>query len=90
MKKITLISLSALFAASLSLSAQAADNPFGMADLDKSSLIAMSSTPDGKCGGGKCGDSKDKKEGKCGDGKDKKEGKCGDGKDKKDAKCGGN
>jgi len=79
MKKIISISLAALFAASLSFSLQAAENPFGMADLDAAAKVAMSSSPDGKCGG-------DKKEGKCGDDK-KKEGKCGG--DKKDSKCGG-
>lgn len=45
-------------------------------------------TLEGKCGEGKCGGSKAKKEGKCGEGKcggskAKKEGKCGEG------KCGG-
>ena len=59
-------------------------------------------TLEGKCGEGKCGGSKAKKEGKCGEGKcggdkdkkAKKEGKCGEGKcggskAKKEAKCGG-
>ncbi len=84
MNKIITISLAALFAASLSFSLQAAENPFGMSDLDAGSKVAMSSSPEGKCGGekkeGKCGG--DKKEGKCGDSK-KKDGKCGEG------KCGG-
>ncbi len=78
MKKIISMSLAALFAASLSFSLQAAENPFGMSDLDTSSKVAMSSMPDGKCGDG------DKKEGKCG-GDKKKEGKCGGDK----SKCGG-
>lgn len=81
MKKIIPMSLAVLFAASLSFSLQAAENPFGMSDLNTSSKVAMSSMPDGKCGGS------DKKEGKCG-GSDKKDGKCG-GADKKDGKCGG-
>ena len=38
---------------------------------------------EGKCGEGKCGGDKGKKEGKCGGDKGKKEGKCGEG------KCGG-
>jgi len=70
MKKIITMSLAALFAASLSFSLQAAENPFGMSDLDTSTKTAMSSTPEGKCGDGK-------KDGKCG-GDKKKEGKCGD------------
>ena len=84
MKKIITMSLAALFAASLSFSLQAAENPFGMSDLDTSTQTAMSSKPEGKCGDGKkdgkCGG--DKKDGKCG-GDKKKEGKCGGG------KCGG-
>jgi len=77
MKKIISIALAALFAASLSISAQAAENPFGMTDLQQSAnKVAMST---GKCAGGddsKCGGDK----GKCGG--DKKDGK-------KDGKCGG-
>ena len=73
MKKIISISLAALFAASLSMSVQATENPFGMADIDQSSKVSMSTS---KCGEGKCGDGK--KDGKCG------EGKCG-GDKKKDA-----
>ncbi|VAW59899.1 FIG024746: hypothetical protein [hydrothermal vent metagenome] len=93
MKKITTLSMAAIFAAFLSLSVQAAENPFGMSDLKGSSQTAMSS---GKCGG-------DKKEGKCGEGKcggdkkkagekkegEKKEGKCGEGKCG-EGKCGAN
>jgi len=75
MKKLITMSLAALFAASLSFSLQAAENPFGMSDLDTSTKTAMSSKPEGKCGDGK-------KDGKCG------EGKCG-GDKKKDSKCGG-
>lgn len=86
MKKLFSILLAALFAASLSFSLQAAENPFGMSDIDTSHKVAMST---GKCAGGddgKCGG--DKKDGKCGgDKKDgKKDGKCGG--DKK-GKCGG-
>ena len=58
--------------------AQAAPNPFGMAELDQGYMLAME---------GKCGSSmKHAKEGKCGAGKmkAKKEGKCGEG------KCGAN
>ena len=80
MKKLITMSLAVLFAASLSFSLQAAENPFGMSDLDTSTKTAMSSEPEGKCGG-------DKKDGKCGEGKcggdKKKDGKCGAG------KCGG-
>ncbi len=70
MEKVLSIAIAALFAASVSFSAQAAENPFGMTDLDQSSQVAMSGKPDSKCGAEK------KKEGKCGDNK-KKEGKCG-------------
>ncbi|RDH82408.1 MAG: hypothetical protein DIZ80_08925 [endosymbiont of Galathealinum brachiosum] len=84
MKKIISIALAALFAASLSMSVQAAENPFGMSDIDQSSKVSMSSS---KCGEGKCGGGDKKKDGKCGEGKcggdKKKEGKCGEG------KCGG-
>jgi uncharacterized low-complexity protein len=71
-----------ILSAGLSMgSVQAAENPFGMSDLDTVQQLSMSSKPkDGKCGEGKCGGSK--KEGKCG------EGKCGDSKKKKDGKCG--
>jgi len=79
MKKIISIALAAFFAASLSLPAQAAENPFGMSDLEQSAQFAMSSKPEGKCGD----DKKKAGEGKCG-GDRKKEAKCGEG------KCGGN
>lgn len=97
MKKVTTLSLAALFAAFLSLSVQATENPFGVSDLQKNTQTAMSSGKcggEGKCGEGKCGDDKkgaEKKDGKCGEGKcggdkkgaEKKDGKCGEG------KCGG-
>jgi len=58
-------------------------NPFEMTKLDAGYSVAMSDTPDeGKCGEGKCGGDKAKKEAKCG------EGKCGGDKAKKEAKCG--
>ncbi|MGD2119375.1 MAG: low-complexity protein [Chromatiales bacterium] len=65
----------------------AADNPFGLKQLDSG---YMQTAMEGKCGEGKCG-SKMKKEaeGKCGEGKcgskmkKEAEGKCGEG------KCGG-
>ena len=85
MKKIISIALAALFAASLSLSAQATENPFGMSDTVQDAQFAMSSKPDGKCGDGKCG--ANKKSGKCG-GDKKMSGKCGGDKKKKDGKCG--
>jgi len=91
MKKITTLSLAALFAAFLSLSVQATENPFGMSDLQKNTQTAMST---GKCAGddGKCGGDK-KKDGKCGGDKKgeekKKDGKCGEGKCG-EGKCGAN
>ena len=69
------------------------ESPFTMSELN-SGYIQLA---EGKCGEGKCGGSKDKKEGKCGEGKcgDKKEaegkcgeGKCGGSKGKKEGKCG--
>lgn len=87
MKKFISIVLAAFFTASLSFSVSAAENPFGMSDLNHGSQLSMSSKSEGKCGEGKCGDGK-KKDAKCGDGKStddkKKDGKCGEG------KCGGN
>ena len=73
--------------------ALAAENPFGLTDLDQGYQLTMSKKPEeGKCGEGKCGDDKKaSSEGKCGEGKcgdDKakssSEGKCGQG------VCGGN
>ena len=78
MKKIISIALAALFAASLSLTAQAAENPFGISDLEQGAQLSMST---GKCGGDT------KTEGKCG-GDTKTESKCG-GDTKTEAKCGG-
>ncbi len=79
--------------ASVSLSANA--TPFGVQTLDAG---YMQDAAEGKCGEGKCGGDKAKKEGKCGEGKcggdkAKKEGKCGEGKcggdkAKKEGKCG--
>jgi len=70
--------------------ANAASNPFGMADLDAGYQVAWGDKPaEGKCGEGKCGAEK-KAEGKCGEAKcgaKKAEGKCGEGK-KSEAKCG--
>ena len=59
------------------MSVEATKNPVGMADIDQSSKVSMSTS---KCGEGKCGDGKkdEKKDGKCGGGK------CG-GDKKKDA-----
>jgi uncharacterized low-complexity protein len=71
--------------------AGAAENPFGLTELDSGYMqVAESDMPEGKCGGekqaeGKCGGEK-QAEGKCGDEK-KAEGKCGDEK-KAEGKCG--
>ena len=59
-------------------------SPFAMQDLGAGYMVADSHV-EGKCGEGKCGGNKAKKEGKCGEGKcggdkAKKEGKCGEGK----------
>jgi len=96
MKKITTIAVGTAFAATMTAGvANAAENPFGMTELNAGYQVAMSSM-EGSCGAkdgeGKCGDKA--KEGKCGDkakegkGGDKaKEGKCGD--KAKEGKCGG-
>ena len=57
----------------LSTSAQAAVNPFGMAELSSGYMQLA----EGSCGEGKCGAGMKKagEEGKCGEGKAKKEGK---------------
>jgi len=88
--------LSLLFALAFSPLVNAAENPFGMSNTAVDQMqVADSHQKEGKCGEGKCGDSKDKKEGKCGEGKcgGEKKGKCGDGKDdddkaEKKGKCG--
>ena len=67
--------------------ANAANNPFGMQQLNSGYLVAEAK--DGKCGGdkksadGKCGGDKKSADGKCGGDKKAKDGKCGEG------KCGG-
>ena len=88
-KKLTSAAISGAFAATLiSGSAGAADNPFGMTQLEQGYQVAMSDKADeGKCGEGKCGENK-AKEAKCGEGKcgasKTKEAKCGE------SKCGAN
>lgn len=68
-------------------SVQAAENPFGLSELN-GGYLQVAASHEGKCGEGKCGGDKAKSEGKCGEGKcggdkAKSEGKCGEG------KCGG-
>jgi len=98
------VAMGAAFVTSLATSpvANAAENPFAMSELSSGYMVADSHM-EGKCGEGKCGGDKAKKEGKCGGDKAKKEGKCGEGKcgaDKdrgcseeakaaKEGKCGG-
>ena len=86
--KSLIAALSFLFFLAASPMVSAAENPFGMTDIETQQVAGK----DGKCGEGKCGGS-DKK-GKCGEGKcggSDKKGKCGEGKcgggDKK-GKCG--
>ena len=68
-KKMTPIAaaLGAAFAMSLAAAPVSADtaNPFGMSDLNS----GYQQVAEGKCGEGKCGGDKAKKEGKCGEGK---------------------
>jgi len=72
-KKLLSIAVGTTFAASVTGSAVAAENPFGMNELDSGYQVAMSTMPEGSCGGkegeGKCGGDKKKSEGKCGEGK---------------------
>ncbi|MEN8204470.1 MAG: hypothetical protein ABFS24_00535 [Pseudomonadota bacterium] len=89
LKKPLAIALGAAFVTSLAGTpvANAAENPFAMSELSSGYVVAE--MEEGKCGEGKCGGDKAKKEGKCGGDKaateDKAtaEGKCGEG------KCGG-
>lgn len=99
-KSITTLSIAAgtAFVASLAVGnvANAAEgaNPFAMNELSSGYMQLA----EGKCGEGKCGGKKAKKEGSCGEGKAKKEGKCGEGKcggakemeKNMEGKCGGN
>jgi uncharacterized low-complexity protein len=84
--------IGAAFAGSMLLAgaANAAENPFGLTELNSGYMQMAGSHGggEGKCGAGKCGGEKKDGEGKCGEGKcggEKKdgEGKCGAG------KCGG-
>ena len=87
--KSLIAALSFLFVMAFSPITSAAENPFGMSNIDADQITVAEK---GKCGEGKCGDSK--KKGKCGEGKcgdSKKKGKCGEGKcgdSKKKSKCG--
>lgn len=95
--------ISFLFIIAFSPISSAAENPFGMQDLNTNSLQVASK--DGKCGashmekkGGKCGGEMAKKEekhddmkksdGKCGSSMKKSESKCGSSMKKKEGKCG--
>ena len=89
------LAIGATFAVSMAASniasaAPAGENPFAMNELESGYMQVAGN--EGKCGEGKCGGDKGKKEGKCGDDKGKKEGKCGEGKcgegKKKEGKCG--
>ena len=86
LKNSALSAFALLFVMAFSPLANAAENPFGMSNVATDMQVATNHE-NGKCGEGKCGDSK--KKGKCGD--SEKEGKCGEGKcgdSKKKAKCG--
>ena len=81
------VAMGAAFVTSLATTpvANAAENPFAMSELSGGYMVA-SSHMEGKCGEGKCGGDKAKKEGKCGEGKCG-EGKCGGDKAKMKEKC---
>ena len=83
MKKSLSAAAGVTFVAAMSASpvANAAENPFGMQNLESGYMHVA----EGKCGEGKCGEGKKAEgEGKCGEGKAKEakcgEGKCGEGK----------
>jgi uncharacterized low-complexity protein len=97
LKKSSMTALLGLFALSLAVSApvKAETNPFETKSIV---TIVAEEAKAGKCGEGKCGESKKAKAGKCGEGKcgeSKKakagkcgEGKCGESKKAKKGKCG--
>ncbi|MGD2084451.1 MAG: low-complexity protein [Chromatiales bacterium] len=98
-KKPVAAAIGAAFVGTLGMSglAGAADNPFGLSELDSGYMQLASSHGEGKCGEGKCGEGmmeKEKAEGQCGEGmveKEKAEGQCGEGmmeKEKTEGKCG--
>ncbi|MDH5386986.1 MAG: low-complexity protein [Gammaproteobacteria bacterium] len=107
LKKSVSIAMGATFAATMAATplANAAENPFGMQNLESGYMQVA----EAKCGGnmdsnkdaeGKCGEGKKAvTEGKCGEGKKDAEGKCGEGKKEAakteegkcgEAKCGAN
>ena len=94
LKKSGLTAIMGLLAFSVFASnvAKAETNPFATQDLVTFAPEGVSEgKAKGKCGEGKCGESKAKAKGKCGEGKcgeskGKAKGKCGEGKSKK---CGG-
>ena len=96
------LAIGTAFAASLATSsiayaAPSSSNPFTMSELS-SGYMQVADAKEGKCGEGKCGGAKEKKEmeGKCGEGKcggakemqKNMEGKCGGAKAPKEGKCG--
>lgn len=95
-KKPMTLAIGAAFVASMATTgvASAAENPFGITEINGGFMVAA---VDGKCGEGKCGgEKKAAREAKCGgEKKAAKDGKCGEGKcggKKKaamEAKCGG-
>ena len=82
--KLTTLSLAIGSAFAVSLVAvpvaNAAENPFGLQQLNSGYLVADAKAKDGKCGEGKCGADKKAADGKCGADKKAKDGKCGEGK----------
>lgn len=103
LKKSVSIAMGATFAATMAATplANAAENPFGMQNLESGYMqvaeakcggnMEADKTAEGKCGEGKKAAAKDA-EGKCGEGKKDAEGKCGEGKKEaaktKEGKCG--
>ncbi len=88
----TVVGVTLMGSLALSTTTQAAENPFGLTELDGGYMqLAMN---EGKCGGemkgaeGKCGGDKMGAEGKCGGDKQSKEGSCGGDMKAKEGSCG--
>lgn len=101
MSKMTISAIAgaALVGTLAAVNVNAAENPFGVTELDSGYMQLADSDGgkcgddkkdrEGKCGEGKCGAEKMKHEGKCGGDKMDGEGKCGGDKKEGEGKCGG-
>jgi len=85
--------LAGAFALSATANADTGVSPFAITTLGAGYLLgaqeAEGSCGEGKCGGDKESEGKDKAEGSCGGDKEKAEGSCGGDKEKAEGSCGG-